>query len=136
MFLVGVFLTGAPGSGVGLGSQVASIGDYGGGGALSATQGSYSPLVGQTFFIGDGLTGTGSGAIQQFTVPTGATRLFLGFADASSFVGQAGMYSDNTGNLTVNLQIVPGGAVPEPGTIALFALGLAGLAIGRGKRVV
>jgi hypothetical protein len=45
MFLVGVFLTGAPGSGVGLGSQVASIGDYGGGGALSATQGSYTPLV-------------------------------------------------------------------------------------------
>lgn len=41
-----------------------------------------SPLLQQTFFIGDGLTGTGSGAVQQFVVPAGATRLFLGSSDA------------------------------------------------------
>jgi hypothetical protein len=86
MFLVGVFLTGAPESGVGLGSQVTSIGDYDGGGGLSATQTTFTPLVGQTFFIGDGSTGTGSGAIQQFVVPTGTTPLFLGFAEKRGYV--------------------------------------------------
>ncbi|HEY3242752.1 MAG TPA: hypothetical protein VGM03_05305 [Phycisphaerae bacterium] len=39
------------------------------------------PGLRQPFFIGDGLTGTGSGAVQQFLVPDGATRLFLGTID-------------------------------------------------------
>jgi hypothetical protein len=43
---------------------------------------SLSPAIGQVFFIGDGLTGTGTGAVQAFQVPPGATRLFLGQADA------------------------------------------------------
>ncbi len=124
MFLVAVFL------GPGLpSSPVASIGNYGAGGALSSSNPVYTPLVGQVFFVGDGLTGTGSGAIQQFIVPTGATRLFLGFADALDFNGQAGSYSDNSGSLNVNLQIL----TPEPGTLTFFILGLAGLAIGRKK---
>jgi len=126
MFLVAVFL------GAGLpSSPVPSIGDYGAGGALSSHNGVYTPLIGQVFFVGDGLTGTGSGSIQQFVVPTGATRLFLGFADALNFAGEAGMYSDNFGSLDVNLQIL----APEPGTLTLFVLGLAGFVIGR-KRFV
>src|SRR5207253_6847661 len=41
---------------------------------------SLAPGLRQTFFIGDGLTGTGSGLVQTFTIPDGATRLFLGLA--------------------------------------------------------
>ena len=40
-----------------------------------------SPQLRQVFFIGDGLTGTGSGAVQQFVIPAGATRLFLASSD-------------------------------------------------------
>jgi hypothetical protein len=129
-FLIGVFL------GASLpGSQVASIGDYGNGASgISPTQTTYSPLIGQTFFIGDGLTGNQTGALQQFIVPTGATNLYLGFADAMLFVGQAGMYNDNTGSLAVNLQIMPT-STPEPGSVAMMALGLAALLIGRRKLV-
>jgi hypothetical protein len=130
-FLIGVFL------GAGLPTtQVASIGDYGtAGSGITPTQGIYTPLVGQTFFIGDGMTGNQTGAEQQFIVPTGATRLFLGFADALFFNGPAGTYNDDGGSLAVNLQIVPN-SVPEPGTVALLALGLAALACGRKKLFV
>jgi hypothetical protein len=130
LFLIGVFL------GPSLpGSQVASIGDYGTG-AISPNQVTYTPLVGQTFFVGDGLTGTGSGTVQQWVVPVGATRLFLGFADGMAFTGQTQMYGDNTGSASVSLQIVPAAAAPEPGTVALLALGLAALALGRRKLFV
>jgi len=44
---------------------------------------SVSPLLQQVFWIGDALTGTGSGSVQQFFAPTGATRLFLGPLDLS-----------------------------------------------------
>jgi hypothetical protein len=133
MFLVGVFL----GSGLPP-TQVASIGDYGGGGALSSSLTTYSPLLGQTFFIGDGLTGTGTGSMQGFILPAGATQLYLGFADsAGDFDGIASSYGDDGGSLSANLQIVQineAEVAPEPGTIVLFALGLAGLAVGRRKR--
>lgn len=38
-----------------------------------------APQLRQTFFIGDGRTSTGT--VQKFTVPTGATRLFVGTLD-------------------------------------------------------
>lgn len=60
-----------------------------------------SPALGQTFFIGDGTTR--SGLQQRFVIPPGATRLYLGFADAFSFQGPPGAYSDNTGGLSVTL---------------------------------
>ena len=62
---------------------------------------SLSPALAQTFFIGDGRTATGRP--QRFHVPTGATRLFFGFADAWFFEGPPGFYADNSGSLKVAL---------------------------------
>jgi len=59
-----------------------------------------APQLYQTFFIG-----TGKG--KQFEVPARATRLFLGFADASSFTGAPGAYDDNVGELTAKFSISP-----------------------------
>jgi hypothetical protein len=61
-----------------------------------------APEVGQTFFIGDGEERT-------FRVPRGATRLFLGFADAFSFAkgfyqGDPGYYSNNGGHMCVEVK--------------------------------
>lgn len=88
-----------------------------------------SPLLKQTFFIGDGLTGSGSGNIQRFLVPNEATRLFLGFADGTTIQGSPGHYSDNGGSLVANFQIQPATEpVPEPctilGTLAFAAWGV------------
>lgn len=82
---------------------------------------STSPGIGQIFFIGDGLTGTGSGDVQTFIVPTGATRLFLGVTD------EGGNF-DNSG--TIVATISESGSVtgtPEPSTWAMMLLGFCGL---------
>jgi hypothetical protein len=64
-----------------------------------------APRVGQTFFVGDGK----NRAVQ---VPPGATRLFLGFADAYSlgeaalqgnYQGRPGYYDNNDGQLCVGV---------------------------------
>ena len=62
-----------------------------------------SPALGQVFFIGDGLTGTGVGTPQTFYAPPGATRLFLGIADAAGFGGGPGWYDDNYGSFWVQV---------------------------------
>jgi hypothetical protein len=124
MFLVGVFLN----SNAPSGAPPASL-SYPT--AASYTQNSYAPLLNQVFFIGDGLTGTGSGAVQQFLVPTGATRLYLGFADSFNFSGAPGYYGDNTGNLRVSGSI---DAIPEPATWTLAGLGLGAAAWLRRRR--
>ena len=62
---------------------------------------SLSPALNQTFFIGDGHTGDNSGAVQQFTVPAGARRLWLGISDACNYNGAPGCYTDNSGTYTV-----------------------------------
>jgi hypothetical protein len=56
-----------------------------------------SPLIGQVFFIGDGLTGTGTGSVQTFQVPATATHLYLGYVDSCSATGMTspGCYGDN-----------------------------------------
>jgi hypothetical protein len=80
----------------------------------SLAQPMYSPSLRQVFHIGDGLTGTGTGMIQQFNVPDGAGKLVFGIADAFSFQGLAGWYDDNSGGYTVNYSI------PAPGVFAAF----------------
>ncbi|MGH9657723.1 MAG: hypothetical protein ACRD96_04205, partial [Bryobacteraceae bacterium] len=108
MFLVGVFLGAAEASGA---DPVTLV--YTDAGALL---GSYSPLLGQTFFVGDG---QGTGGTQSFIAPVGATRLFLGFLDSfDNMDGFAGAYTDNTGELTVDVAVIP-----EPGTFVLLGLG-------------
>jgi hypothetical protein len=56
------------------------------------------PLIGQTFFIGDG-------GGRRFAVPDTATRLFLGFADAFLYQGAPGYYGNNSGELEVTVNV-------------------------------
>ena len=63
-----------------------------------------APDLGQVFFIGDG--SGANGAAQTFTVPTGATRLFIGTADAYAFSGAPGAYDDNVGAFAVTVSRV------------------------------
>jgi hypothetical protein len=90
---------------------------------------SLSPQLNQTFFIGDGLTGTGTGTLQQFLVPTTATRLFLGFLDAfdGTISGLPGYYGDNSGSLTVDLAITSNAAP----MVTALTLPLAPIALGQ-----
>ena len=91
MFLVGVFTDGSAG-------KVPEPP------RLEATSAkNLTPQLSQTFFIG-----TGKG--KQIEVPPNATRLFLGFADASSFTGAPGAYDDNVGELSTTFSI---GARPK-----------------------
>ncbi len=84
---------------------------------------SLSPGLDQMFFIGDGLTGTGTGAVQTFVVPQGATRLFLGITDD-------GGYYDNGGTITATISPLVS-AAPEPSAWALMlgGVGVAGAAL-------
>jgi len=89
-----------------------------------------SPALDQVFFIGDGLTGTGTGNEQYFQVPAGATDLYLGFADAEGFDGPPGTYANDSGSLsaTVNLftgQYSAASSGPSKGTL-LGGLNVAG----------
>ena len=92
-------------------------------GGLGLNFGHLAPQLGQVFFIGNGL-GRGEnnlGFIQTFRAPVGATRLFLGFADAPFSVGAPGAFDDNRGSLSVTVI-----SVPEPTAISLLlASGLA-----------
>jgi len=105
--LIGVFLDNSLPSGVG---GPASL-DFTGANNFA----SLSPLLNQIFFIGDGLTGTGSGAEQQFTAPAGATRLFLSVADS------VGGSQNNVGSLTVDV-ITPEPSAFAPGVLACLAM--------------
>jgi len=56
------------------------------------------PLIGQTFFIGDGKG-------RSYRVPSGATRLFVGFADGYLYQGAPGWYDNNAGRLQVTVAV-------------------------------
>jgi len=92
--------------------------------AGATSQSTYSPLLNQVFFIGDGLTGTGSGTVQQFVIPAGATRLYLGSADG------AGANYDNSGSFSVTVTDSNGAVptTPAPSTSVLMLSGLVALA--------
>ena len=82
----------------------------------------FSPQLKQVFFIGDGLTGTGSGSVQTFVVPNGATQLFLGDVDGFGWYNNSGAVAG-----TVNSSASAG--TPEPATwaLAVCAVSLFGL---------
>ncbi len=65
------------------------------------------PAIGQVFFVGDGLTGTGSGKHQSFLIPPTATHLYLAYVDTCYPSGYAnpGCYFDNGGSTTVTFRI-------------------------------
>lgn len=90
---------------------------------------SFSPVLNEVFFMGDGLTGTGSGATQTFNVPAGATKLYLGFVDGAGFIGNAGAYNDNSGAYEVELVAV----VPEPSSVVVLVGSFVGLVARRRK---
>lgn len=95
---------------------------------MSATSGPFSArfvavslghvaAVGQTFFIGDGLSD--GNIVQQFIAPSGATRVFLSIA--ASIGASGGNLGSLSGDVTGATAIAA--AVPEPAHGALLAAG-------------
>jgi hypothetical protein len=112
LFLVGVFL--GPGPATTPAPPRLDVTD-------ANAQTDFSPLVGQTFFMGDGRDASSN--LQRFHIPVGATRLFLGFVDAFEFgdpTSTPGHYGDNGGSFRVETNVVP-----APGAASmLLAAGL------------
>jgi hypothetical protein len=106
MFLAGVFLDDTEPS-----DPAPATLDFSAAG-LTESFSAVAPQLRQVFFVGDGRTGTG--AVQRFIVPPGATRLFLGFADSWNFSfgsieGYPGWYDDDDGLLSATFSIAPRG---------------------------
>ena len=110
MFLSGVFTQGnipqAPAP------AILNFSSSFGGSPIGTSFSQLSPLVNQSFYIGDGLTGTGTGTAQSFMVPDGATHFYLGIIDGGYFVGAPNYYDNNQGSFSVQGTV----AVPEPAT--------------------
>jgi hypothetical protein len=89
---------------------------------------SLSPQLDQVFYIGDGLTGAGSGSTQFFNVPAGALKLFFGLADGVNNPIDNGFYGDNSGP---GYLVEISRSVPEPSNVVLGAIGIAGMLLSR-----
>lgn len=78
-------------------------------GGIPANFLSLSPLIGQVFFIGNGVTNQeGADRPQLFRVPPTATHLYLGYIDnCNPPYTVPGCYSDNAGAITVHLSLWP-----------------------------
>lgn len=115
-FLAGVFLNGHEGDPGHVTPATLSFG-------TTNSFSSLSPLNDQVFFIGDGLTGSGSGSTQTFVVPADATELVLAIPDANGYSGPPGAYFDNSGSFvaTFSTSMV---TTPLPGSLPLFVTGL------------
>ena len=85
-----------------------------------------SPVLGQVFYIGDGVTS--GNVFQEFTAPAGATRLALGIPDGFGFDGPPGAYDDNDGAYIVRVAVNEIPTVPSGGTtLAMLVMSLVGL---------
>ena len=78
---------------------------------------SLSPLLDQVFFIGNGRTS--AGRLQQFVVPAGATRLWLGMPDICGPGDVADCYFDNDGSLRVTVS--RGSDAPDTATAGVVS---------------
>jgi hypothetical protein len=92
MFLVGVFLTDEPPA-----KRSPPRLNF----TKRERSGSLAPRIGQTFLVGDGKK-------RSYDVPSRATRLYLGFADAYLYVGDPGWYDNNAGELSVTVKMTSG----------------------------
>ena len=134
------FLAGAFVSGVVRQNAPASL-DFTSSG-LGTSFSSLNPVTDQVFFIGDGLTGDGTGSTQTFFIPTAGKghQLVLGLTDACGYSGSPSCYGDNSGSFVVNYTLngAVAGAVPEPASWAMFigGFGLIGAAARRRKVAV
>ena len=87
------------------------VSDYAGGETV------IHPGLRRPFFIGAGLTGTGTGAVRQFITPDGATRFYLGTMESWGWANKVGGF---------HVKIVVLREPPNPGQV--IAIGAAGVA--------
>jgi hypothetical protein len=116
---------GPNGGGLGGGTSISGYGNVG-----AYTSGTELALLGVFNSGPTPWTAFQVGASDTVKVPTGASILYLGFADAFGFSGAPGTYNDNTGSLAVTA------SVPEPSTWAMMLLGFAGLSFAGYRRAV
>ncbi|HEX4886090.1 MAG TPA: PEP-CTERM sorting domain-containing protein [Casimicrobiaceae bacterium] len=94
-----------------------------------------SPALRQPFFIGDGLTGTGSGTAQVVTIPAGATRLYLAAMDGFGWFNNAGQFAVTVTQAAVAPPPAPPSEIPlTVAPLAALALAVAALTALRRRR--